>query len=200
MSNPVIRTTWAGDFDCSICRRKRLTASEFSKKNLDDHRKHGKALKCTARATASIADARNMEKSEEDGDSTIASSTSASTIMCTNCQQVLPAIEFSKTQRRNAMSSGSSGGKVKCLKCVVELEKTALMDVANAKQEKLKEAKAALDEAMRGSDKVAQLKATTHYAALEAEIVTGIKPKILGDSGRGRGRGGGRGGGRGRSR
>ena len=40
--------TWAGDFDCSVCRRKRLPAMEFSKnmqqrrqKNVDD-----KTLKC----------------------------------------------------------------------------------------------------------------------------------------------------------
>ena len=38
---------WAGDYDCSVCRRKRLTASEFSKKMQEKHRADPKAaLKC----------------------------------------------------------------------------------------------------------------------------------------------------------
>lgn len=32
MSTPVVTDKWAGNFDCAICRRKRLTADEFSKK------------------------------------------------------------------------------------------------------------------------------------------------------------------------
>jgi hypothetical protein len=31
--------TWAGNFDCSVCRRKRLVGSEFSKKMLERARK-----------------------------------------------------------------------------------------------------------------------------------------------------------------
>ena len=38
---------WAGDFECSVCRRKRLTASEFSKKMQERYKKDGNgALKC----------------------------------------------------------------------------------------------------------------------------------------------------------
>lgn len=32
MCTPVVTSTWAGNFDCSICRRKRLVGDEFSKK------------------------------------------------------------------------------------------------------------------------------------------------------------------------
>ena len=32
---------WAGDFECSVCRRKRLTASEFSKKMQERYKKDG---------------------------------------------------------------------------------------------------------------------------------------------------------------
>jgi hypothetical protein len=32
MSTPVTTDKWAGVFDCSICRRKRLVGAEFSKK------------------------------------------------------------------------------------------------------------------------------------------------------------------------
>lgn len=32
MSTPVVTEKWAGQFDCSVCRRKRLMAEEFSKK------------------------------------------------------------------------------------------------------------------------------------------------------------------------
>jgi hypothetical protein len=31
-SQPVVTDRWAGDFDCCACRRKRLTADEFSKR------------------------------------------------------------------------------------------------------------------------------------------------------------------------
>ena len=32
MSTPVVTNTWAGNFDCNFCRRKRLMGEEFSKK------------------------------------------------------------------------------------------------------------------------------------------------------------------------
>ena len=32
MSTPVVTSSWAGNFDCSVCHRKRLMAEEFSKK------------------------------------------------------------------------------------------------------------------------------------------------------------------------
>ena len=37
---------WAGDFDCSVCHRKRLTASEFSKKMQEKKRRGEGGLKC----------------------------------------------------------------------------------------------------------------------------------------------------------
>jgi hypothetical protein len=32
MATPVVTDKWAGNFDCTVCRRKRLVGSEFSKK------------------------------------------------------------------------------------------------------------------------------------------------------------------------
>ena len=32
MATPVVTDKWAGNFDCNVCRRKRLMADEFSKK------------------------------------------------------------------------------------------------------------------------------------------------------------------------
>jgi hypothetical protein len=46
MSTPVITSKWAGNFDCTVCRRKRLMADEFSKSSLDKHRKTGQTLQC----------------------------------------------------------------------------------------------------------------------------------------------------------
>ena len=48
MSRPVIADKWAGNYDCGICRRKRLVGSEFSKKALDKYRKSNgtHSLKC----------------------------------------------------------------------------------------------------------------------------------------------------------
>ena len=31
MATPVLTDKWAGNYDCSVCRRKRLVGSEFSK-------------------------------------------------------------------------------------------------------------------------------------------------------------------------
>jgi uncharacterized membrane protein YgcG len=42
-------TTWAGNFDCSACRRKRLVGAEFSKTQLEKYRKDTTfLLKCKA--------------------------------------------------------------------------------------------------------------------------------------------------------
>ena len=50
---------WAGDFECSVCRRKRLTASEFSKKMQERYKKHGTgALKCKMCVDTAAADER----------------------------------------------------------------------------------------------------------------------------------------------
>ena len=100
--------------------------------------------------------------------------------------------EYSATSSSNSSSSGCSSATiiiVKCLDCVTLLEKKAVEDVAKAKQQKLADAKMKLDETMKGSDKVAQLKASSYYAACEAELVTGMKPKLIHNRGGGRGRG-----------
>ena len=50
---------WAGDFECSVCRRKRLTASEFSKKMQERYKKDGNgALKCKICVDKAAADER----------------------------------------------------------------------------------------------------------------------------------------------
>lgn len=41
MSAPVVTDKWTGSFDCSVCRRKRLVAAEFSKTAIERHRKSG---------------------------------------------------------------------------------------------------------------------------------------------------------------
>ena len=47
MSTPVVTEKWAGDLSCSVCRRKRLTATEFSKKAMEKHRNDPNApMKC----------------------------------------------------------------------------------------------------------------------------------------------------------
>ena len=55
----------AGDFECSVCRRKRLTASEFSKKKQERYKKVGNgALQCKVCVDKAAADEAAGEGSQ----------------------------------------------------------------------------------------------------------------------------------------
>ncbi len=84
-------------------------------------------------------------------------------------------------------------GKSKCRPCV----DTALADEAKtlqgSKQERLQAARASVVSAQASGNVHAILKAESELAALEAEIVTGLKPVKMSGRGSSRSRGGGRG-------
>lgn len=196
---------WAGVYDCiGSCRRKRLIATEFSKKQIEKYQKDpDAAMTCKQCVEAKAADerkqaaARQAEKAKaappvapgaavdvSDGDG------KATLHECASCKKQLDAAAYNRTQ----LSKGV--GKQRCRDCVEAAEKAAASATNEKKEAALEEARKALAKAEISKDSVAILKASSTLAALEGEKVTGLKPIVLG-KGRGRGRGGSwRGGGR----
>ena len=183
-------TSWHGAFSCSVCARKRLPACEFS---------HAQVKKKRANENASLVCLRCSEREEEE--------TTIQTMMaglkmdeekgsslheCSKCKELKRETEFARSQLRN-----KGPGKQKCSKCASEADA-----IANPKGEDVKKLLEEAREASRiakATNAPDKLKIFAREAALEAQAVTGLKPKkIGGGGGRGRGRGGRIGGGRGR--
>jgi hypothetical protein len=189
---------WTGDFDCSLCRRKRLPASEFSKKMQERRRGNTDAeVKCKscvekgeieereAAARKSAAAAAAPTKTSTSSTSSAASTTAEEAqVVCSACARTLPCEAFSKSQLRAGPS------KQRCQECVAK----ATADEAQASEAKRNEALAAaqaeLKRAEASGTAMEKLKAASRLSALEGELVTGLKPMKMGGRGRG-GRGGG---------
>ena len=203
-SRPVVITKssqWSGQFDCSgPCQRKRLVGDEFSKKGLERHRKEGKALKCKKCVADAEAEERRVakeraEKKKSADDSGTANNDGSneeeiSCVTCVACQKSLPTDSFN----RNQLSKGE--GKSRCRACVEKAVQQEAASSKEGKEKKLEDAREAVRLAEKSGDVKEKLAAESKLAALEAEVVTGLKPVKLG---RGRGRGGRWSGGRGSS-
>ena len=211
-SRPVNITSssqWSGNFDCSgPCKRKRLVGDEFSKKALEKYRRDGKALKCKQCVAAAEAAERKAAQDRAEAKAKAAGAGGASPgsgagaakndIPCAACSKSLPPSSYN----RNQLSKPP--GKARCRSCVEEAVAKEAEGVASSKKERLEKAQKDLEDAKRRGDTKAIIAAESVVAALEAEVVTGLKPVVLG---RGSGRGGrwssgrgGRGRGRGRGR
>ena len=142
MSTPVVTEKWAGTYDCSVCRRKRLTASEFSKKAIEKHRKEPEApMKCKSCVEEAAQKERDAAASKAASSAAVAGSSSADAGAteheCSACKKSLPAAAFS----RSNLSKGP--GKQRCSECVAEAEKANVNAGDKAYNEKLAAAKAA---------------------------------------------------------
>ena len=215
MSTPVVTEKWAGTYDCSVCRRKRLTASEFSKKAIEKHRKEPEApMKCKSCVEEAAQKERDAAASKAASSAAVAGSSSADAGAteheCSACKKSLPAAAFS----RSNLSKGP--GKQRCSECVAEAEKANVNAGDKAYNEKLAAAKAAAAKAEATGTAAEKLatsrervemgptggpqrdlsivtalstlppRAGSKVAAIEAERVTGLKPVVLGRGGRGR--------------
>eukprot|EP00935_MAST-01C_sp_MAST-1C-sp1_P001932 g1932.t1 len=202
---------WAGSFDCGVCGRKRLLASEFSKKMLEKKRRDSTmAIKCKScvetQATEEREAAAKKKKSAVGEPSSIfdaGGGEKPELHECARCKQSLPADAFNKNQLRN-----KGPGKQRCKECVAAAEKEEAAAVTKSRETKqtagLREAKQKAQRAEACGTAAQKLAASSALAAAEAELVTGLKPMVLGRGRRGRGgrgRGGkGKGTWRGRSR
>jgi len=176
MATPVVTDKWAGNFDCSVCRRKRLTGDQFSNKALERYRKQGGPLKCIQCVEAAQAAEREAAASKK------GAALEGEQRICVACQKTLDYSAYN----RNQWSKGE--GKSRCRTCVEESLQAESSKSKDAKEQKIKEAKEAVKNAKTSRDTKAILEAESVLSSLEAEKVTGLKPVKMG-RGRGRGRG-----------
>jgi len=183
---------WAGDFDCAVCKRKRLTASEFSKKMQERKRSDGNgALKCKKCVDSAAESERAAAAAKAKAAAPAASAAGGgATAVCSACKAALPEASFTKPQLKKGPA------KQRCQPCIASADGAEAAASVDKKKAAMVEAKKAVALAEASGNAVAKLKANSVLAALEGELVTGLKPMVIG---RGRGRKGrGRGGGRGK--
>jgi hypothetical protein len=187
MATPVVTDKWAGQFDCSVCRRKRLTAEEFSKTALEKYRSAAAApLKCKRCVGQALQGEQEAAAHRRDtaGDD-VAQTSILEERVCASCSSNLGANEYN----RNQWSKGV--GKSRCRACVEKAIADDELMVKESKQKVLDNARKALANARATGNAPAIVQAESVLSALEAEQVTGLKPVKMGGRGRGRaGRGG----------
>ena len=136
---------WTGVYDCSVCRRKRLTGSEFSKKALERHRKDKNApLKCktcvaaaekaeqeraAAKTAAAAATAAGGGADGGGADGGGGGSVEGELHTCAACGVAKPAATFNKNQLRN-----KGPGKQRCMPCVTAASEAEAAATTEAQQ------------------------------------------------------------------
>lgn len=192
MSTPVVTDKWAGNFDCSICRRKRLVGSEFSGKALEKFRKLGSALKCkkcvTEQETKEREAAAKRRAALETSDT---GSPCTETHTCSSCKKSLPQTDFNRNQL-------AKKEKARCRKCVEKATQNEEAGRKSSREDKISDLKKKIEQMNLKGNVKEKVRLESELSALEAEHVTGLKPIKMSSAGRGnwraragRGRGGG---------
>lgn len=208
MSTPVVTSKWAGNFDCTVCRRKRLMAEEFSKSSLDKYRKTGQALRCKDCTAKQEQEKRALARGKTGEERTTASSSTVTADDDRNekdekrtcagpCHKNLTQDSYNRNQW------SKPEGKGRCRDCVERSIQEDSAQQKNSKDDKIEKARKKVQDLTLSKTATAQqiVAAESELAAVEAEKVTGLKPIRLGGrgggnrrSGRGHGRGASRGG------
>ena len=211
MSTPVITAKWAGNFDCTVCRRKRLMAEEFSKSSIDKYRKTDgqEALRCklcTAKQEQEKRAEANKKAGErtsnvvnKNGDNDNDNDNDDKRTCAGPCHKILSKDSYNRNQW------SKPEGKSRCRECVERSVKEEATQQNTEKDGKIEKARKKVEDLKLSKKATVReiVAAESELAAVEAEKVTGLKPVRLGGRGRGtrsygRGRGGGgRGSGRG---
>ena len=127
---------WAGDFECSVCRGKRLTASEFSKKMQERYKKDGNgALKCKGCVDKAAADERAAAAAKTQ------TAGSTETAACSSCKENLPASAFTKPQLKKGPA------KQRCQPCILKAEQSEQTSSQDKKAAALQAAREAVAKA-----------------------------------------------------
>lgn len=181
--------SYAGDFECSVCRQKRLTAASFSKSMANKKRANpGASLKCLECVEkAAVAERHAAQQRSENAASTAGEDEAV--LKCKLCERDLPMSSFSASQRRK-----SDGAR--CTPCVSDTEKIERRKNEESKAQSLKNAQDSCEQLGANASAAERLLAAASETAEEANFVTGLKPVKLGRRGRGgswRSRGRGRG-------
>ncbi len=185
MSRPVIDPKWAGDFDCSSCRRKRLTATEFSQNQIKSKPRDQLVCKtCVSereakeRAAAAAKAGAAAAPAAADSQSSSSSSSSpspAAPLVCSACQQSLPPSSFNFNQLKK-------NEKRKCKDCVESSVASDEAAVAATSAKKLEDARERVNKAEAGGSAAEKLAASMALASLEGEMVTGLRPMKMKDA------------------
>jgi hypothetical protein len=181
-----------------VCRRKRLTASEFSKKMCEKARTDPGSIKCKACVEKAANDERTAAATKAAGKQSIFQAGDAGAgggggggtdaalelHQCSACKKDLAEGAFNRNQLRN-----KGPGKQRCIACIVEAEKSEASAAAGKQAAQLREVTQTARRAEACGTVGQKLKAASALAAAEAELVTGLRPMIIGRGGRGRGKG-----------
>lgn len=180
-------STWAGDMDCSVCRRKRLPASAFSRSMCAKRQKDvDAALKCKDCVEQQAQDERRIAAAKAASATAAAAATpedaGGSSHECAACKQSLPAHAFSRAQLNN-----KGHGVQRCALCLAAADASERKAAEEKQAATLREARAGAKLAAASGSAASTLAAAATEAAVEAQMVTGLKPKRIGGGGRGRG-------------
>ena len=195
MSTPVVTSKWAGNFDCSVCRRKRLMAEEFSKSSLEKHRKTGQAMRCKQCTAKQEQEKRAAKANTSSTNNNEDANDANETRMCAGpCQKVLKKDAYNRNQWSKPV------GKSRCRECVEKAIQEESNQQKNSKDDKIESLRKKIADLRLSKTSTPQqiVAAESELAAIEAEKVTGLKPIKLGgrggrarrNFGAGRGRGG----------
>jgi hypothetical protein len=136
-----------------------------------------KCKTCVAAAEAKereAAAARRKEQPPSQSSSANAAAEDEEKRECTACQQELSLSAYN----RNQWSKGP--GKSRCRSCVETSVEAEATQHDQSKADAIKQARADLEKAeLTPGDTLGIVKAAAKLSALEAELVTGLKPKII---------------------
>lgn len=171
-----------GTLRCKQC----VAAAEAEERRVARERSEARAR--TAAASASAGDGADAGVGVDGGGGSGAGKAqegaAAAPVACAACRRSLPPTSYNRSQ----LSKPPGGAR--CRSCVEAAAAGEANSAKQAGQTKIDDAKRAIEDAERRGDNRAKLAAESVLSALEAEVVTGLKPVALG-RGRGRGRGGG---------
>jgi len=206
-------SAWAGQFDCSQCQRKRLIAADFSKKALERHRSGEvlRCKSCVGLAAEQEREARETGTGEVSGETganvlrashasvgsgeaeeavAVAVAEAGQTVveaaveavetvgaldtpLCSTCLFPRALSAFNRAQL-------NKGPLRRCRACVTSSESAAAsLSIA----ERASNLTAAQERLRRTKGGVGEFAAAMALSNLEAELVTGIKPTVLGRGG-----------------
>jgi hypothetical protein len=136
-----------------------------------------KCKTCVAAAEAQEREAAATRRKEQPPSQTSSAATAAEDEEkreCTACQQELSLSAYN----RNQWSKGP--GKSRCRSCVETSVEAEATQHDQSKADAIKQARADLEKAeLTPADTLGVVKAAAKLSALEAELVTGLRPKII---------------------
>jgi len=165
-------------------------ADEFSKSNLDKHRKTGQAINCK-QCTAKQEQEKRTEAHNKNTDNKNNDDDNHDKKNCAgSCKQLLPKDSYNRNQW------SKPEGKSRCRLCVEKSISEDEKQVRNNKEGKIDMARKKVEDLKLSKSATAReiVAAESELAAFEAESVTGLKPIRMGGRGGGGKRSFGRGG------